>query len=101
MTAAELASACLVVAGGGLAALAAWPPQPKPEPPPAEQTCDPKAACVVVPVRPVVKAEPPAEKTDAERIADVERDARKIALEQRGLIDQVKSLTEEVKGKRK
>jgi hypothetical protein len=73
-------------------------PRPKPEPPAEEQRPPVESVLEVVP-NPTIRIEPLPEKTGAERVIDLERKTESIAAEQRALIDEIKAVTKEKKGK--
>jgi hypothetical protein len=89
----EIAAAVTVAAALALGAMFVLPRQ-KPEPPAEEQRPPLEDPAFAVAPKPVIQAEPLPEKTDAERVVELERKAEKVQLEQLELIKQVQSLTE-------
>ena len=94
----EVAAALTLAAA--LAFAATVLPRTKPAPPADKhqvETVQGEPRRVVTPKTVTVEPLPP--KTDAQRLEDVSKKADDVAVEQRALIDQVKQLTQEVKGK--
>jgi hypothetical protein len=86
----EAAAGFALVVAVGAGALMVWP-QPRPEPTPQTIVLDVKAP-------EVARAEPTAQKSDVERVADLEREVRAIAEEHKRLRAQVKALAARAKG---
>lgn len=91
-----------VIVTAAAAALVLYPnapqPKPKPEPVPTESQQTPVEQVLVPPA--TARAEPLPPKTEKDRLDELEKDVNGIAVEQKAIVEQVKALTEEVRGKK-